>query len=116
MKRHVGLRRTGFARRVPHPTGDAERALLARLRAAYPAAGFRHRLPVGRLSADFGSHDARVIVEIDGTARDAGEAHARSAAFEAAGYLVLRFSEDDVTADIDRVVAEIAQAMAVWNG
>lgn len=91
-----------------------EKALSTRLAAASLGTTFRSRMAVGRLTADFGSYDAKVIVEIDGAMWD--DAHQRTTAFEFAGYLVLRFSEDEVLADIDGVVATIAQAMAVWNG
>ena len=94
----------------------AEEALWSRLGAAPLGATFRCRMPVGRHTADFGSYDAKIVIEIDHAGRDAGEAHARTTALEAAGYLVLRFSEDDVLADSDRVLDEIAQAMKVWSG
>lgn len=116
MERRVGLRRTGFSRRPRHRMNAAEAALWSRLTAAAPGANFQPQMPVGRFAADFGSYDARVIVEIDGEGRDSGEAHARSAALESAGYLVLRFPEDEVLADIDAVVEQIERAMKVWSG
>jgi very-short-patch-repair endonuclease len=114
MKRRVGLRRTGFARRPRHRMSAAEEALWARLGAAPFAATFLSQMPVGRFAAGFGSYAAKVIVEIDGDGP--GDAHARDAAFESAGYLVLRFREDEVIADMDAVMAQIGRAMAVWNG
>lgn len=114
MKRHVGLRRTGFGRRPRHALSAAEAALWTRLKAEPLGKIFRSRMPVQRLAADFGSYDARLVIEIDGDGR--GDAHARSTAFESAGYLVLRFAEDEVLADTDRVMAEIRRAMAVWSG
>ncbi len=116
MKRRVGLRRTGFTRHPRHRMGAAEEALWTRLGAAPLATTFLSQMPVRRLAADFGSYEAKIVIEIDGTARDAAEAHARTTAFESAGYLVLRFPEDVVLADIDGVMDEIAQAMAVWSG
>ncbi len=118
MKRRIGLRRTGFSRTPRHHRSAAEEALWARLNDAPLAGDFRSQMPVGRRIADFGSYQASVIVEIDGDAHDAqgDDAHARTAAFESAGYLVLRFDEDEVLADVDAVVAQIAQAMKVWGG
>ena len=118
MKRRVGLRRTGFARRPRYRMSAAEDALWARLGAAPFGATFLSQMPVGRFAAGFGSYEAKVIVEIDGDAHDKhhGDAHARDAAFESAGYLVLRFHEDEVIGDTDAVMAQIGQAMAVWNG
>ncbi len=73
-------------------------------------------MPVGRHTADFGSYETKIIIEIDDATRAAGDAHARSAAFESAGYLVLRFPEDEVLADIDAVIEQIGRALKVWNG
>jgi very-short-patch-repair endonuclease len=96
----------------------AEEALWTRLGAAPHGATFRSQMPVGRLTADFGTYEAKVVVEIDGDTHDRrrGDTHARTTAFEAAGYLVLRFSEDEVLGDADAVMEQIAQAMKVWNG
>jgi very-short-patch-repair endonuclease len=96
----------------------AEEALWTRLRVASFGKTFRCQMPVGRLTADFGSYEAKLVIEIDGGVHDAarGSEHARSAAFESAGYLVLRFGEDEVLGDADAVTDEIAQAMKVWSG
>ena len=77
----------------------AEAALSARLDAAPFGAAIRSQMPVGRYVADFGSYEQKLIIEIDGNAHDTrrGEAHARSLAFESAGYLVLRFTEGEVS-------------------
>ncbi len=116
MKRRAGLRRTGFSRRPRHRMSPAEEALWARLGAVPAGTTFQSQMPVRRLTADFGSYDARIVIEIDGAARAASDAHARTVAFEAAGYLVLRFAESEVLADIDRVIEEIGQAQKVWSG
>ena len=118
MKRRVGLRRTGFSRQPRHRMSAAEAVLWPRLQAMPIGGSFRSQMPVGRSIADFGSYEVKVVIEIDGDAHDTrrGDTHARTVAFESAGYLVLRFSEDEVLADADRVVDEIAQAMKVWSG
>jgi very-short-patch-repair endonuclease len=118
MKRRVGLKRTGFSRTPRHRMSATEEVLWARLSAAPPGASFRSQMPVRHLVADFGSYTAKVIVEVDGGPHDTrrGDTHARTTAFEAAGYLVLRFGEDEVLRDVDAVVDAIAGAMKVWNG
>ena len=118
MERRVGLKRTGFARTPRHRMSATEDALWARLGTAPLGATFRSQMPVGRLTADFGSYEAKVVVEIDGGTHDTrrGDTHTRTTALEAAGYLVLRFSEDEVLGDADAVIEQIAQAMKVWNG
>ena len=61
---------------------------------------FRRQLPFGaRCIADFASHRAKLIIEVDGNTHDpesAGEI-ARTAWLEAEGYRVVRFSNADVT-------------------
>jgi very-short-patch-repair endonuclease len=114
MKRRIGLRRTGFTRRPRPRMSAAEDALWTRLGSAPFDGTFRPRMPVGRLTADIGSYDAMLVIEIDHAGR--GDAHARATAFESAGYHVLRFAEDEILADIDRVMEQIAQAIEVWSG
>lgn len=118
MKRQVGLKRTGFSRTPRHRMSTAEGALWARLSAAPLGASFRSQMPVRSLVADFGSYADKVIVEIDGDTHDRrrGDTHARTTAFEAAGYLVLRFSEDEVLRDVEAVMDAITRAMKVWSG
>jgi very-short-patch-repair endonuclease len=118
MKRRVGLRRTGFASHPRHRMSAAEAALSARFDAAPFGAVFRSQMPVGQYVADFGSYELKLIIEIDGEAHDPrrGDSHARTVAFESAGYLVLSFTEGEILADIDRVIDEIAQATKVWSG
>ena len=94
----------------------AEEALSARLGTAPFGATFKSRMPVGRRTADFGSYGAKLVIEIDGAARAPSDAHARTTAFEAAGYLVLRFAEEHVLGDIEAVMDEIGRALKVWSG
>lgn len=93
---------------------DAEAALWSRLRAGRFGATFSRQMPVGRYRADFGSQDARLVIEIDGGASDParGSDYARTVAMESAGFLVLRFAEADVLGDTDAVADEIIRAIA----
>jgi very-short-patch-repair endonuclease len=93
-------------RNAPTP---CERAVWRILRAApFDALHFRRQVPfAGRYIADFASHRARVIIEIDGNTHDLASAAetARTAWLTAQGYRVLRFTNTDVAeADIARTL------------
>jgi very-short-patch-repair endonuclease len=91
--------------------GPVELALKAALRRALPEARFRHQAPFGPYHADFCSHGAKLIVEVDDAThaerRDRDEARTRF--LNAEGYRVLRFWNNDVMTSIEGVVAEIAR-------
>ena len=70
---------------------------------------FRRQAPLDRYVADFLCVEAKLIVEVDGPTHD-GRAvadQARTEAFGAMGYLVLRFGNSDVLTNIDGVLDEI---------
>ncbi len=99
------------ARRMRFAPTPAERAVWRILRAApFDVLHFRRQVPfAGRYIADFASHRAKVIIEIDGGTHDlesAGE-QARTAWLAAQGYCMLRFNNSDVAE------ADIARALAV---
>jgi very-short-patch-repair endonuclease len=62
---------------------------------------------------DFASHDARLIIEVDGGQHaEMLDADARRTAFlEAEGYRVLRFWNNDVLGNIDGVLEVIQRAI-----
>ena len=80
-------------------------------------AHFRRQVPIGRYVVDFACHRNRLIVEIDGpshTQDDAIRRDAERTAFlNAAGYTVLRFTNEDVyrtcRAVIDAILAHLHQ-------
>ena len=53
------------SRALRRAAGPVENALKAELRRALPAARFRHQAPFGPYHADFASHAAKLIVEVD---------------------------------------------------
>ncbi len=87
----------------------AERAVWRILRAApFDTLHFRRQVPfANRYIADFASHRAKVIIEIDGGTHDLESLteQGRTAWLEAQGYRVLRFNNSDVAE------AEIALAL-----
>ena len=81
------------------------------LRQGFPDARFRRQVPIRSFIADFASHQARLIIEVDGgqhcEARDAE----RTSLIEAEGYRVLRFWNNDVIGNRDGVYSLIAAAL-----
>jgi len=99
------------SRELRRNAGPIERALKAALRRALPAAGFRHQVPMGPYHADFCSHSAKLIVEVDDATHAERRAHdeTRTRFLNAEGYRVLRFSNNDVMGNIEGGLAEIAR-------
>ena len=109
------MKPVGIARRLRRDSTDAERRLWSRLRdRQVRGAKFRRQVPIGAFIADFACVEAKVAVEVDGSQHaQAVEAdRLRSDALGAAGYLVLRFWNNDVIENIDGVVKEIEATLA----
>ena len=72
---------------------------------------FRRQFPIEPFIADFACVKERLIVEIDGGYHDYTFAHdkSRQQRLEKAGWHVLRFSNEDVLADVEAVAMAIAR-------
>ncbi|MEX0852035.1 MAG: DUF559 domain-containing protein, partial [Bauldia sp.] len=94
---------------------DAERRLWQRLRNRQLGVKFRRQMPIDRFIADFGCEEARLVIELDGGqhALAVSKDRERTAVLSSAGYLVLRFWNNDVLSNIEGVVDEIAWTLAV---
>jgi very-short-patch-repair endonuclease len=68
---------------------------------------------MGRFVADFGCHAAKLIIELDGPLHDPQKDLERDVWFASAGYQTLRFPNELVVRQWDRVVAEIESALGV---
>ncbi len=73
--------------------------------------GFRRQVPMGRFIVDFACHAARLVVEVDGEShnfesRQRHDWH-RDAWFTSQGYVVLRFSNEDVLTNLEGVLEVI---------
>lgn len=100
------------ARTIRSSPIDAEKALWWRLRGRrLGGLKFRRQHPVGRYIADFACLEARLIVEADGKqhAGSLGDV-ARTEDLVGRGLKVIRFDNDRIRADIDRVCEEIRAA------
>jgi very-short-patch-repair endonuclease len=78
--------------------------------------GFRRQSPMGNYIADFVSHSCRLIVEVDGESHDFEERvrhdKRRDEWFLSRGYRVLRYTNEEVTKNLEGVVVAIALAAA----
>ncbi len=93
---------------------DAERKLWSRLRARQVGGiKFRRQHPIGKYIADFCCPERKLVVELDGGQHIAqAEAdHRRTAFLRKRGYRVLRFWDNDVLANIEVVLEQIAEAV-----
>ncbi len=104
-----------FARRMRKLPTEAERKLWWHLRHRLEVAGshFRRQVQVGPYIADFLSHKAKLIIEIDGGQHGSQSAQdeARTRRLAADGYRVLRFWNNDVLSNIDGVLTVILDAI-----
>lgn len=91
--------RAARARKLRRRQTPAEAALWQLLRGRRLAGlKFKRQHPIDRYVADFACESIRLIIEVDGDAHDdqaAADAD-RQAALERLGWLVIRFSNDDV--------------------
>jgi len=104
------------ARALRKNSTDVERILWSELRDhRLNGASFRRQVPIGSYIADFMSHAAKLVIELDGGQHfsDRGEQTdtARSAVIEAKGFQVFRFSNHDVMTNRAGVLETIAAAI-----
>ena len=98
------------SRALRQNASEPERRLFRALREAFPAARFRFQVPFGPYHADFCSHGAKLIIELD------GDTHATTADYDAArtrflnseGYRVIRFANGDVMQTLGGVIETVA--------
>jgi very-short-patch-repair endonuclease len=80
-------------------------------------AEFRRQRGVSRAITDFICEEARLVVELDGGQHAESTSDAtRTQGLSAAGYLVLRFWNNDVLENLDGVLQEIAATLALAKG
>jgi len=101
------------ARALRRNATDAERLLWRALREAFPAARFRRQAPSGPYFADFCSHGARLVIEVDGGqhAGRTGCDATRTRVIGQEGYRVLRSRNDEVLRNINGVLGVLAAVL-----
>jgi very-short-patch-repair endonuclease len=92
----------------------AERRMQGGLREAFPEAKFRFQVPLGLYYADFCSHSAKLVIEVDGGQHsDATEYDAARTEFiNGEGYTVIRFWNNEVMENLDGVVTRIQNTLS----
>jgi primosomal protein N' (replication factor Y) len=84
-----------------------ERRLWSALRTRQHGFKIRRQHPIPPFTADFACVEARVVIELDGGQHgDAADA-ARDSRLAAMGWLVLRYWDSEVAANLDGVLADI---------
>lgn len=99
-----------FARKLRENMTDAERRLWHALKdRRFVHLKFRRQVPMGIYVADFLSHEAMLLVEVDGSQHVESETdRMRDAWFNREGYEVLRFWNCDVMQNLSSVLDTIA--------
>ena len=101
------------ARKLRSNPTDAELKLWLQLRGRrLGGLKFRRQVPIGGFIADFLCEEARLIVEVDGgqhAEETTGDAE-RTRILQDAGFLVLRFWNNEVMANMDGVLQHIMEA------
>ncbi|HHS82607.1 MAG TPA: endonuclease domain-containing protein, partial [Devosia sp.] len=92
---------------------DAERALWQKIRGRQLGAKFRRQAPVGPYIADFLSHEARLVIEVDGGQHGATEEYDvnRTAYIEEQGFKVLRFWNSEILENMDGVLIRVMEVL-----
>ena len=111
-----GLRRLSLApdaiqqaRSLRRHMTKPERVLWRALREALPDHHWRKQVPLGSYFADFASHSAKLIIEVDGGQHATATHDAERTRFlEAQGFRVLRFWNNDVVSNTDGVIEVVA--------
>ena len=76
-----------------------------------PIARFRRQVRLSHYFADFCSHRAKLVIEVDGGQHTPEVDAIRTAAIEAEGYRLIRFWNPDVLENRDGVVVLVDQAL-----
>jgi very-short-patch-repair endonuclease len=99
------------ARAMRSEPTDAEYLLWQRLRRRELSARFRRQHQIGRFIVDFVCLSERLVIEVDGAVHDDPDQRnhdtARDEHLAAAGFTVLRYSNERVFGEIDAVIADI---------
>lgn len=101
------------ARKLRENMTVAEKKLWLRLQKNQLGVRIKPQHPIARFIVDFYCHQAKLVIELDGTSHFYGPAAnsdaERSEELEQFGLLVIRFTNEQVAKDIDNVVMEIRQ-------
>lgn len=105
-----------FARQLRSEMTDAESYLWQSLRSRQiHGLKFRRQHPVGKFILDFACIEAKLIIEVDGGQHNEMQIqdNQRTAWLEAQGWKVLRFWNNEVLQNIEGVLVEVLNALAL---
>jgi very-short-patch-repair endonuclease len=102
---------TARARSLRADATDAEQAMWRLLRESFPDQRFRFQVPLRMFTADFASHRARLVIEIDGGQHNPKREAGRTRLIEAEGYRVIRFWNHEVLGNPEGVWTKVAEAL-----
>jgi very-short-patch-repair endonuclease len=111
MKYRPAQSATARARALRTNATDAEQAMWRLLRESFPEARFRFQVPLRMFTADFASHRAKLVVEIDGGQHRPERDLERTRMIEAEGYRVIRFWNHEVLGNPEGVWATLAETL-----
>jgi len=103
MKHHPPSGAVARARRLRKQLTDAERKLWKLLSQGFAEWHFRKQVPLRHFIADFASHRAKLVIEVDGGQHSASADLPRTRLIEGEGYRVLRFWNNEVLGNPDGV-------------
>ncbi|MCA1662645.1 MAG: DUF559 domain-containing protein, partial [Novosphingobium sp.] len=91
------------ARQLRRDATEAEKAMWKLLREFFPRLRFHRQVRLSHYYADFCSHRARLVIEVDGRQHTPEMDARRTAAIEAEGYRVIRFWNPDALSNREGV-------------
>ena len=101
-----------FSRRLRRQCTTPELILWDRLKNSMAGFKFSRQIRISDYTVDFCCRSRKLIVELDGEAHEANEAWdaQRESDLRTLGYDVIRFKNDEVRHQLDRVLTRIAEA------
>lgn len=108
-----------FAKRQRQNPTDAEKVLWAYLKGSQLGQPFRKQHIIGEFIADFICLPAHLIIEVDGGYHQLPEQQVddetRTQRLNEQGFRVVRFTNEQVLFDTDKVVEDIKKNIKIWN-
>lgn len=108
-----------FAKRLRQNPTDAEKVLWEYLKGNQLGQPFRKQHIIGEFIADFVCLPAHLIVEADGGYHQLPEQQVddetRTQWLNEQGFRVIRFTNEQILFDTDKVVEEIKKNIIIWN-
>lgn len=111
MKKHPPPLAIVRARAMRNNPTRAEQAMWRLLRERFGEWRFRRQVPLAHHIADFASHRARLVIEIDGGQHGGTGDEARTRVLEGEGYRVLRFWNAEVLENREGVALTLARVL-----